>query len=122
MENSTASQFFGYLFSIRDKAHLAHLKASGPGAYAAHNTLGEFYDSLLTFTDELIEVYQGIHGITDINIPSSTFVEPLDLLEECRSYIKENRSKVSPESHFQNIVDEVMALIDRTIYKLENLK
>ena len=58
----------------------------------------------------------------DISIPASKHEEPLSLLEGCRTYVQANRMKVCDESHFQNIMDNLVALIDRTIYKLENLK
>jgi len=121
-DHSAASQFFGYLFSVRDQAHLAHLRVSGLGAFAAHMALGDFYDGILDKTDELIEVYQGMNGIIPITIPGSTFVDGLTLVKGCREYVEQNRMKVCECSHIQNIIDEVVALIDRTIYKLENLK
>lgn len=121
-ENSFAPQFFGYLFSVRDQAHLAHLRVSGLGAYAAHIALGDFYDGILDKTDELIEVYQGMYGIQTLTIPASTFVDGLTLVKGCREYVEANRMKVCECSHIQNIIDEIVALIDRTIYKLENLK
>ncbi len=121
-ETSFAPQFFGYLFSVRDQAHLAHLRVSGLGAFAAHSALGDFYDGLLDKTDELIEVYQGMYGIIPITIPASTYVDPLTLVRGCREYVQQNRMKVCDESHIQNTIDELVSLIDRTIYKLENLK
>jgi hypothetical protein len=121
-DHSGASQYFGYLFSVRDQAHLAHLRVSGLGAFAAHMALGEFYDGILDKTDQLIEVYQGMNGIIPITIPGSTYVEPLTLVKGCREYVKQNRFNVCDCSHVQNIIDELIALTDRTIYKLENLK
>jgi len=121
-DHTSASQFFGYLFSVRDQAHLAHLRVSGIGAYAAHVALGDFYDAILDKTDELIEVYQGMNGIIPITIPGSTHQEPLTLLRGCREYVEQNRMNVCECSHIQNIIDEIVATIDRTIYKLENLK
>lgn len=117
-----AKEYLSYLLAVPNKAKLAHLKVSGPGAYAAHNTLGEFYDSFAELADELIEVYQGIYGIQDLNVPSVEYKDAVEALEECRSYIQGSRYEVCKESHLQNIVDELVALIDRTLYKLENLK
>jgi len=121
-ETSYAPQFLGYLFSVRDQAHLAHLRVSGIGAFSAHMALGEFYSGLTEFIDELTEVYQGMYGIIPITIPGSTYVDGLTLVKGCREYIDQNRMKFCDESHIQNIIDEIVALIDRTIYKLENLK
>jgi len=121
-ETSYAPQFLGYLFSVRDQAHLAHLRVSGIGAFAAHSSLGAFYEGLTDLVDELTEVYQGMYGIIPISIPGSTYVDGLTLVKGCREYVEQNRMKFCDESHIQNIIDEIVALIDRTIYKLENLK
>jgi hypothetical protein len=121
-EHLIAKEFFGYLLSVPNKAKLAHLKVSGIGAFAAHTTLGEFYDSFAEKTDELIEVYQGMYGIQDIAIPGASFMEPVEALKGCREYIDSIRYKVCDESHIQNIIDELMSITDRTIYKLQNLK
>lgn len=121
-ETAFAPQFLGYLFSVRDQAHLAHLRVSGIGAFSAHMALGDFYSGLTDLVDELTEVYQGMYGIVPITIPGSTYVDGLTLLKGCREYVDQNRMKFCDESHIQNIIDEVVALIDRTIYKLENLK
>ena len=121
-ENILAKEFLGYLLSVPNKAKLAHLRVRGIGSYAAHVTLGEFYDSFAELTDELIEVYQGMYGIQDLAIPGTSFMEPLDALKGCREYIQSMRYKACEASHLQNIVDELVALTDRTLYKLENLK
>jgi hypothetical protein len=49
-------------------------------------------------------------------------MEPVDALKGCREYIQSMRYKVCDESHLQNIIDELVALTDRTLYKLENLR
>ena len=121
-ETKYAPEFLGYLFSVRDKAHLAHLRVSGVGAFAAHSSLGAFYEGLTALIDELTETYQGMYGIVPITIPASTHVDGLSLLKGCREYVDQNRIKFCDESHIQNIIDEIVALIDRTIYKLGNLK
>jgi len=121
-ENILAKEFLGYLLSVPNKAKLAHLRVKGIGAYAAHVALGEFYDSFADLTDELIEVYQGMYGIQDLAIPGTSFMEPIDALKGCREYIESMRYKACEASHLQNIVDELVALTDRTLYKLENLK
>jgi len=121
-ENVLAKEFLGYLLSVPNKAKLAHLRVKGIGAYAAHVTLGEFYDSFSDLTDELIEVYQGMYGIQELAIPGTSFMEPIDALKGCREYIQSMRYKACEASHLQNIVDELVALTDRTLYKLENLK
>ena len=121
-QNPLAKEFLGYLLSVPNKAKLAHLRVKGIGAFAAHMALGEFYDSFADKADELIEVYQGMHGVQDLAIPGTSFMDPIDALTGCREYIQSMRYKACEASHLQNIIDEMIALTDRTIYKLENLK
>jgi hypothetical protein len=121
-QNPLAKEFLGYLLSVPNKAKLAHLRVKGIGAFAAHMALGEFYDSFADKADELIEVYQGMYGVQDLAIPGTSFMDPIDALTGCREYIQSMRYKACEASHLQNIIDEMIALTDRTIYKLENLK
>jgi hypothetical protein len=46
----------------------------------------------------------------------------LDELKALSAYVQANRSVVGADSELQNMVDEVLALIDSTIYKLTFLK
>jgi hypothetical protein len=55
----------------------------------------------------------------------STFTiptEPIEYMMYLKEYVSSNREMVCEESYIQNIIDEIAALIDRTIYKLRFLK
>ena len=54
-----AGQFVALLFLARDMAHRAHLKATGPGSFAAHMALGNFYEEIVERADAFAEAYQG---------------------------------------------------------------
>ena len=70
------------LFQSRDIMHLAHLKSN---SYAAHVALGDYYDSVLGFADDLVETYQGCEGkLADINILACCYKEPLTHLKEMK--------------------------------------
>ena len=43
-------------------AHLMHLAAEGPGSYAKHQALGEYYKEIIETTDQFAEAYQGKYG------------------------------------------------------------
>lgn len=113
----TPGQFFGYLFMIRDKVHLTHL-AQPDRTLAMHSALNDLYEGILDFTDQLIETYQGINNIVKIEIPGSTAeMNAFNLVRGCYDYIQANRG-IFPESFLQNILDEISALIAKTLYKL----
>ena len=63
---STPVKFFSKLFESREMAHIYHLTVKGEmGSHAAHLALNEYYDGILGFIDEMIEVYQGQYGIVE---------------------------------------------------------
>ena len=43
------------------------------------------------------------------------------MLKTMRRYIDDNRAGMVPDSELQNILDEIVALMDSTLYKLQFL-
>lgn len=120
------SKFFSKLFESREMAHVYHLSVKGDmGSYAAHVALGSYYDGILGFIDDLIEIYQGQYGLVEnfdiIDTADTRTKTPIDYFEELVEFVKSNRNTLlSPEdTHLQNIIDEVIALIYKTLYKLK---
>lgn len=119
---------FSKLFESREMAHIYHLQVNGEqGSHAAHTALNEYYDSVLDLIDDLIETYQGQYGIVDgydvIDTNNTRTTEKLAYFEELVEFVKHARQAISAEdTHLQNIVDEVVALIYRTLYKIRFLK
>lgn len=112
--------FFGKLFQSRDIAHIEHLKTT---SFAAHKALNEYYDEIVDLVDSLIEAYQGIYGLTTISIPASTS-QPnvVDYFTGLAQFIKTNRESIFKDSQLLNISDEILQLINSTVYKLRFLK
>lgn len=115
----TPSLYFGQLFQSRDIMHLVHLNSR---SYAEHKALNEYYDSLLGLLDDLIESYQGTltnGGRVNIVIPGSEYVNPEQHLTSLEQYLESHRFTVfGNKSSLQNIVDEIIALIQKTRYLL----
>lgn len=119
-------QFIAVLFLARDLAHRAHLRTTGPGSFARHEALGEFYPAVVDLADTLAETYQGCK-LTLIDIPLLDNEFPGEIKESMQAqlkWIKANRYKAvdKEETHLHNIIDEIVALYDRTIFKLHFLK
>lgn len=118
--------FFNLLNSVT-VIHIAHLGITGPGSYAAHKALNEFYDEIGDLADQLIEHYQGITGKL-MEFPDTCSVPKLKTAEACCGYLKGLRAEVDkeqatmPYSEINNVLDEVKSLIDSTCYKLTFLK
>ena len=85
--------------------------------------LGAFYEGLEDLVDSFAEAYQGKYGIIDgyaedYELPDS----PIGYLVEKAEYVKEARAALPKDTELQNIIDEIAALIDSTLYKLMYLK
>lgn len=118
--NQNIPTFFGNLLNIRTEAHVLHLKSK---SYSEHEALGEYYNKLLDFTDDLIETYQGQYGIIDLEIKQTKNNNPINLLENFAQDTKNNRKNFNQDdTHLLNIIDEILALTYKTLYKLKNLK
>ena len=115
---SEVSAFFVYMFYMRDVAHLTHLYQPDR-TLATHKALNMFYDEILDLTDTLIETYQGVHGLIYTEIPKSAPTNtPIAFLKEAYEYIEKNRM-VFPSTHIQNIIDEICALVSKTLFLLQ---
>ena len=124
-EGSNPSKFFSKLFESREMAHIYHLQVKGEmGSHAKHTALGEYYEGVLGFIDEMIEVWQGQYGIIEeydvIDTKDTTSKDTIEYFNELVRFIKEERKCISAEdTHLHNIIDEVVALIYKTLYKLK---
>lgn len=127
-EGSHPGKLFSKLFESREMAHIYHLQVSGePGSHAKHTALGDYYDGVLSLVDDLIETFQGQYGIVEeydvIDTKETGSKETIEYFNELARFIKEERKCISAEdTHLQNIIDEVVALVYRTLYKLKYTK
>lgn len=124
---SAAAELIIRGFNLRTLTHILHLQTS---SYAAHKALNEFYDEIIGLVDSYAENVQGLYGIIT-NYPtlpayslSKDYRDGLTALMEYRDWIRKNRKNcaAADESELQNIIDEIVSLINTTVYKLRFLK
>lgn len=109
-------------FHARTIAHVLHLKTR---SYATHVALGDFYDGIVDLADSFAEAYQGEYGLIDDFPPNCRMsADGLAMLDQLAGWIEENKWKIIDEDDtcLANILDEIMALIRSTQYKLKFLK
>ena len=117
--NPTIAALIMQLFHARTNAHVLHLRTR---SYAAHKALNEFYDGIVGLADDLAESYQGRDGIQDYpELPYKPESDPIMMMRGLRRYIDDNRLAMCPHSEIQNTIDEIVTLLNTTLYKLENL-
>jgi len=108
--------------SLVTSIHQLHLKVTGPGSFAAHEALGEFYENMPGLIDSVSEQYQGAREKL-LEYPT---VPPYKCgsVQEALGHIKElyneiaDLQKIMPFSEIVNQLDEMKSLIASTKYKL----
>ena len=125
VEKSDVVKFFSKLFESREMAHVYHLQVRGDvGSHAKHLALGEFYEGIVDPLDNLIELYQGqyneiIDGYDVIDTNATKTLDPIKYFEQLGDFVKEERKCFDEEdTHYFNIIDDILVLIYKTLYKL----
>lgn len=116
-------EFIARMLAIRDASHVAHWAAKGPGSYAQHVALGEFYDGLIDLLDNYVETYQGYFGLIGEVKPLPYYRK--DIIKQIQAEAKwlgENCDGVCQENQaLENLYQEIEGLFAKTYYKLRNL-
>ena len=116
------ADFVGTLFLARDVAHSVHLNTR---SFAKHSALNEFYDEIVELADKFAEAYQGRHGlIGPISLMSAKKTTNIvEFLEDSLADIEKMRYEVveKTDTALQNIIDEIVGLYLKTLYKLKYL-
>lgn len=122
--NPIVAKFISTMLASRTQAHIFHWQVQDASSFAQHKALNDYYDEIIDLTDALVESIQGRYGIITGYVSPSTFKEnsnPLIYFKALRQYVETNRANMPQDSYIQNQVDEIVSLIESTIYKLENL-
>lgn len=119
-ENSvvTVANIFGTLQECVTITWRLHLKTR---KHHIHVTLNEFYDKALDIVDDIIEQYQGIYGVVEDTFTNCVVCDgksESEYLTELKTFIENNRCVLGDHSEINSTIDEFLALIDSTIYKI----
>jgi hypothetical protein len=109
----TPSKFIGILFQSRDAMHITHLQTT---SFAEHKALNEYYEGILDLTDSFTEKYFGRNKRVDFVIPESKKLPAMEHLKEMQKIIEAERNNYA--SDLQNIMDEMLGLVNETLYLL----
>ena len=108
------------MFESRQVTHNFHLQTK---SYSQHIALNKFYAGILELTDEFVECYQGQYGIISgyEKIETAVISDIETYVEDCAKMFILGRDSLK-DSHLKNIIDEIITLSYKTLYKLKNLK
>jgi hypothetical protein len=111
------------LLHSRTQSHIFHLQSS---SYAEHEALNDYYDDIVDLIDELVESYQGEYEVLKkydnytLNMYKNT-QQVISFFEKLAEDVEDLRS-VTDGNFLQGKLDDVLELINSTLYKLKNLK
>lgn len=119
MSTNVAAEIVARCFAARTSAHFAHLSTK---SYAAHMALGDFYDDVAEKADVFCECWQSWYGLMG-EFPSVPLLkgetQPIAALRE---FVASNRTQASQgKTELGNLLDEILSVCDRALYKLKNL-
>jgi len=109
------------VFASRNAAHLAHWKETSG---FRHETLGAFYDDVITAVDDIVEAHQGAFDLVEVGaLAKQPKVEKIiDLLEEDLVWINKNRKALTQGlPALDNLLQGLEGLYLGTLYKLRKL-
>lgn len=116
---ATVDELIKRAFKLRNTTHLAHWQATGEGSYARHQALGEFYDALLDQLDGYVEAHQGAFGL----VAEKPSEDATEAIRKSMLWVTEHRGEIARGvPALENLLDELVALHLRTLYKLEHLR
>jgi hypothetical protein len=116
------ADFIGILFLARDVTHSVHLNTR---SFSKHEALNIFYNRIVGAADDFAEAYQGRHGlIGPITLRSAKkTTNVIEFLEESLAEIEGARYNVcdKSDSSLQQLIDNIIEVYLRTLYKLRFL-
>ena len=122
--NPLVGQFVSTLMASRTQAHIFHLQTP---SFAAHTALQLYYEGIIPLVDGFVESYQGKYGVItgygNIALQEYESCEAIIMFfETLCMYVEKSRQMLPQDSYIQNQVDEIVALITSTLYKLRFLR
>jgi hypothetical protein len=116
------ADFIGILFLARDVTHSVHLNTR---SFSKHEALNIFYNRIVGAADDFAEAYQGRNGlIGPITLHSAKKTSNvIEFLEDSLAEIEAARYNVcdKSDSSLQQLIDNIVEIYLRTLYKLKFL-
>lgn len=116
------TKLISFLFHSRTQAHIFHLQTT---SFAEHKALNDYYDNIIDLVDGLVESYQGKYGILKGYSNYSVLeykdkAQVINYFESLVDKVSKLRTSIK-DSYIQNQIDNVIELLESTLYKLKFL-
>jgi len=122
MQHQDCAMFVQTLLHSATIAHQLHLSSK---SYSEHKALQKYYENIEDIVDALVESYQGKYGLIEsypTNYHSANGKNALAYMESLQKFVGEARGSLPQDSELQNEIDNIVNLINSTVYKLKFLR
>lgn len=120
--NNAMRDIEAFSLALLNSATCAHLQHWQTKNYATHKALAKYYEAIPDLVDRLVESYMGRYGpLNEFDEEFEIEKEPIKYFKALQKYVDANRKHLPDDSELQNTVDEILDLINSTLYKLQNL-
>ena len=121
-----ADPVMDYVICLLNSVTTAHILHLSSRSYSQHKALEAFYTEIGDHVDDFVEAFQGKYGLlTKYPATADLFAEqdPVTYLTYLSDEVAMLRKAngCPQDSELQNITDEIVQLIDSTLYKLKFL-
>lgn len=120
LAQTLTTEVFSTLLHAATSAHILHF---GTDSLSVHLAMDTLYKKLPKLVDKLVEEWQGINQVV-VGWPSGYSPpenDPPGFVQSVRDYLVANRGSLGSISEVQNRVDDILALLDNTLYRLKYL-
>lgn len=121
----TVSSLISLLLASRTQAHIFHLQTS---SFSAHKALEDYYDGIVGMIDGFVESYQGKYDIlrgymqSDKLIEDATVPAMVIYFQNLSNLVVAAGKEIPQDGFLLNQIDEFVAHINATVYKLKHLQ
>jgi DNA-binding ferritin-like protein len=95
-------------------------------SFSQHLALGELYDKLGDFADELAEIWMGKYGVdghVELSGPNAfSEQDPLEFIRQLHTVLERLEGTIPQDGFIVNKYQELQAEVSRIKYKMENLR
>jgi hypothetical protein len=121
-DNNGMKDIEAFTLALLNSATCAHLQHWQTKNYSRPQGSEEVLFGHPRLVDRLAETYMGRNGLVgDFDEEFEIEKDPVRYFKALQKYVDDSRKHIGDESELQNIIDEILDLINSTLYRLQNL-
>jgi len=115
---TAVNNFIAMLMNSRTQTHYFHLNTN---SYAQHKALEKYYSAIVPLIDSYSETYMGKYSkIKPVQLNKRFNTNSALSVKYFKDILRRTKAmKLPKDTHLKNIQDEIITLINQTLYRLK---